>query len=73
MESMKKQNDVCSQNDFLFDALEGIALDKECFHTPDMLEFLAMIETDYGIVQHFQCSCGKTVKEVFTSSGRVIT
>lgn len=57
------------EQDFLNDALEGIKSEhEECFHTPDKLSHLG---TDYRsdeIIQHFECQCGKIIREVFSLS-----
>ncbi len=66
MESIEKQNN------FLHAGLEGIDCEAECLHTPDKLDYLGMDETNNGIVQYFECSCGKKVNELFTLSDRIV-
>ena len=54
-------------NAYPWDALEGIHAEAECIHTPDMLEFLGMEQSNAGIVLHYKCSCGQEIDEVTDS------
>ena len=47
-----------------WDALEGIKAEEECIHTPDMLEFLGMKQSNAGIVFHYICSCGQEIEKI---------
>ena len=61
-------SDECiRQEEHAWDALEGIHAEAECIHTPDMLEFLGMEQSNAGIVLHYKCSCGQEIDEVTDS------
>ena len=50
------------------EALEDVPVEETCEHTPDKL---IPMNTDYEedrIIQRFQCTCGKSVQEIFTLS-----
>ena len=56
------------QNEFLTEALEGIQEEEICEHTPEKLDLLGSDYQGDRIIYHFQCECGKRVKEIFTLS-----
>ena len=60
----QKQNELAvylKREEHLWDELECIKAEEECIHTPDMLEFLGMEQSNTGIVLHFKCSCGREI------------
>ena len=61
------------QQDLLMEALEDVLGEETCEHTPDKLIPTNIDYEEDRIIQSFQCTCGKSVQEIFTLSKTTVS
>ena len=64
-EALQAEIEQDRRQELLMDALSGEPETDICFHNPDTLDLIDMEYGEDEVVCLFQCTCGKTVKEIF--------